>query len=291
MNAVRALLGGIVDYAGLFPPAALDMRTAVRNYASYLTELDAWMLGRFVVPVARLDEFAAERGAVDSNGVWRLTALLGADPERDLATVRAFNHRSTGVATIDSLEVKLASAEEIERVARLAAGEFDLYVELSLEVDPRPLIAAVAKAGARAKIRTGGVTPAAFPPATDVVRFIRACLDAQVPFKATAGLHHPVRAEYRLTYEPNAATGMMFGYLNVFLASALMTEGLSDADAVRLLEERDPAAFEMADDSLAWRGHSLTADAAARARHDVALSFGSCSFREPVDELHALTVS
>jgi hypothetical protein len=81
----------------------------------------------------------------------------------------------------------------------------------------------------------------------------------------------------------------MYGYLNVFLASALMAEGLSDADAVRVLEERDLHAFEISESRIGWRGHSVTADQATKIRRQVALSFGSCSFREPVDELRLAT--
>ena len=55
----------------------------------------------------------------------------------------------------------------------------------------------------------------------DVVRFIRRCIEADVRFKATAGLHHPLRAEFPLTYDAGAPVGAMFGYLNVFLAAGI----------------------------------------------------------------------
>ena len=46
MNAsLRALLTGVVDYAGLFPPARLPLDEAIRNYARYRQGSDAWMLG------------------------------------------------------------------------------------------------------------------------------------------------------------------------------------------------------------------------------------------------------
>ena len=98
----------------------------------------------------------------------------------------------------------------------------------------RGLIAAMAGTGAHAKIRTGGVTPEAFPQATSVARFIHACAMADVGFKATAGLHHPVRGEFNLTYEPACPRGVMYGFLNVFMAAAL-------AMSARLgVEELDP---------------------------------------------------
>jgi hypothetical protein len=293
MTALRALLGGIVDYAGLFPPAALDMATAVRNYATYRREPQAWMLGRFVVPVARLREFLDARAGSPDRGdaAWPLSALLGADPVADVAAAHAFNRSHGDLAVIDSLEGKLSTPDEIERVARAAGAGVSLFVELPADRDPKELIAAVHRVGAHGKIRTGGVTAAAIPNATEVVRFIRACLDAGVSFKATAGLHHPIRAEYRLTYDASSPTGVMFGYLNVFLASALLAQGATDAEAACLLEERDPHAFGIGDDAIEWRGHVVRAAQAASVRERVALSFGSCSFREPVDELQMLVTA
>ena len=296
MSALRPLLSGIVDYAGLFPPAGLDMAAAARNYAAYRAEPDAWMLGRFVVPVARLDELAAQLGLLEipaDGDEWLISALLGADgagaAERDVAACEAFNVANVGRARIDTLEGRLGSFDAIGAAARAVAGRYALYAEIPVDPDPAPLVAAIAREKINAKIRTGGLTADAFPPAAAVVRFMRRCVDAGVPFKATAGLHHPLRAEYRLTYAADAPHGPMYGYLNVFLAAALLDE-LSDDEAVALLEERDPRAIVVTRDVVRWREHELRADQAGAARELIASSFGSCSFREPVDELRALSL-
>jgi hypothetical protein len=291
VSALRPLLSGIVDYAGLFPPAALDMATAVRNYAEYRHDDASWMLGRFVVPVARLDELSRELRArdTDTGDEWSVSALLGDDMASDLAAVDAFNDDLAGFARVDLLEGRFTTPDAIARAASLAGGRFALYAEISVDPDPRELIAAIATAGINAKIRTGGVTPQAFPRARDIVRFMRRCAEAGVPFKATAGLHHPIRAEHRLTYAADAPTGMMYGYLNVFVAAALLSE-LTDDEATALLEERDPQALVVSRDSIQWRGHELRADQANAARERIASSFGSCSFREPVDDLRALSL-
>jgi hypothetical protein len=288
VNALRPLLSGIVDYAGLFPPAGLDMAAAVANYASYLGGPDAWMLGRFVVPVSRLQEFAARRAEASSNASWRISALLGADAIADIAAAREFNKQHREHARIDTLEGKLASTSAIATAAERAGDDFELFVEIPLTDDSMLLIAAIRQGGVAAKIRTGGITADAFPRAREIIRFMRACLDARVPFKATAGLHHPLRAEYQLTYEANAPRGMMYGYLNVFLAAAFLAEGLSDAEACDLLEERDRNAIEITDAEVRWRVHRISAEQLAAAREHVATSFGSCSFREPVDEARSL---
>ena len=55
-EALRTLLAGLIDYAGLFPPASLDMAEAARNYEAYRAGPHSWALGRFIVPSARLNE-------------------------------------------------------------------------------------------------------------------------------------------------------------------------------------------------------------------------------------------
>jgi len=293
-TALRTLLAGSIDYAGLFPPAGLDMAASVRQYADYRSHPDAWALGRFVVPAARLAELeqeAARFAAADPADLWRLSALLGADAPRELETLGEFNcrHAAAGAPALsaDAVEVRADSVEAVDRVLSSVPRWAQAYVEIPLDRDPVPLVTAIARGGGRAKARTGGITPDAFPPAEAVARFLRACTDAGVPFKATAGLHHPLRAEYRLTYAPDSPRGTMFGFLNVFLAAAFVHHGMGNADVVRLLEERSAEAIRFAGDAVEWRGHRLDQGAIAAARATGIVAFGSCSFTEPVGELQA----
>ncbi len=288
-----ALLERAVDYAGLFPPARLGMEAAIRAYAEYHGGLDAWMLGRFVVPASRLEEFESEGGALlpdSASTSWALSALVGTDLERDVHAIERFNarHRDArrGAVHVDTLELKAATVADIRRAGEFVGG-FDAFVEVPVAADPDALVAAIGAVGAKAKIRTGGVTPDAIPEAGHVVRFLRRCEQRNVAFKATAGLHHPMRAEYPLTYEPDAPRGVMYGFLNVFLTAALLRRGIDDAAALDLLQERDASAIQVDGDRVRWRGHEVTADQVRAARHDI-VAFGSCSFREPVDELRAL---
>jgi hypothetical protein len=293
--SLHSLLASSIDYAGLFPPAALDMATAVRQYAEYRAGPDAWALGRFVVPVARLGELERETELLaprQPGEPWRLSALLGPSAGEEIKTLGEFNcrHAADGAVSL-SADVVEARADSVEAVDRLLTGLprwVQGYVEIPLDRDPAPLVAAIARHGARAKARTGGVTADAFPTAAALVRFIRACTDRGVPFKATAGLHHPLRAEYRLTYAPDSSKGTMFGFLNVFLAAAFIRHGLSDAEAEQLLEERSPGAFRFSDGGIEWRGHSLDPAALHEARAGGIVAFGSCSFEEPLGELRGL---
>lgn len=293
MKAVRALLAGVVDYAGLFPPASLDMQTAVRNYASYRADDAAWMLGRFVVPVVRLAELHAALRAIRSTDApqCRVAALLGERADADIREASAWNDAVGELAIIDTIEGKFSTADAIHAAAAAAGSDFDLFAEVPLDPAPEALVAAIKRAGVNAKMRTGGVTPEALPAPESVVRFIRRCLEADVRFKATAGLHHPITAERALTYEPDGPHAVMFGYLNVFLAAGFMSRGMNDADAIRLLGETRVAAIEIGPDAIAWEGHRLSDAELRQARDRVIASFGSCSFREPVDELRQLTVA
>ncbi len=243
-KSAKALFTGLIDYAGLFPPAALSMTDAVRNYDAYRRGEFAWMLGRFVVPAAKMAEVPAD-----------------------------FPKSVLGIAENDVLELKY---EECGHPRPHIANT--VYVEATglAQLDE------LAQQGLRAKIRTGGVTHDAFPNAEYVASFIEHCAELGLPFKATAGLHHPIRCVKPLTYEPNAPTGTMHGFVNVFLAAAFPQH------ARDILLESDARAFEFSDDAASWRGQRIATDDLARVRNEFAISFGSCSFEEPVHDLKEL---
>jgi hypothetical protein len=296
MTALRSLLEGSIDYAGLFPPAGLELGSAVREYAAYLESEQSWALGRLVIPVARLPELEATAGALmplqPSDRPWRLTALAGLDTAGDARAVGEFNCRHAAdrapAVSADAIEAKADTVAAVDRLLGSVPEYLQAYVEVPIGQDPTPLVEEIAHHGGRAKVRTGGITTAAFPPTADLARFIRVCAESQVAFKATAGLHHPLRGDYRLTYAPDSAQGRMFGFLNVFLAAAYARSGLDDADLGALLEETSPRAFEVTDDGIAWQGERLDLGAIRRTRAQVVISFGSCSFTEPMGELAAL---
>jgi hypothetical protein len=288
-RSLRTLLAHSVDYAGLFPPAGLDMDQAVRNYAAYLTGRHHWMLGRFVLPASRLEELAAALGSLP-NGVasaWPLSVLPGADPPADIERALEFSIASgNGTVSVGVAELKAHSPGEIEQIAAELPPGPRYFFEVPLGTDLVPFAASAALAGVGLKARTGGITADAFPPARQVAGFLRAAVECDVPFKFTAGLHHPIRGEYRLTYEQGAPCGTMFGFLNAFLAAALAVAGADEEELVPALTEAHVGALAFESDSVTWRGHTMDGGVLARTRELLA-GFGSCSFTEPVDELTA----
>jgi hypothetical protein len=297
MSAIRTLLTESIDYAGLFPPAGLDMAAAVENYARYRSEPAAWALGRFVVPVSRLREFgetADSRQISESptGAPWRLALVAGPDLAGDLEITCEFNRRHSrlGLPPIlaDTIEVKASSVHGTEDIMRQIPRGLQAYVEVPIDRDTRALLSALRRLGGRAKVRTGGVTPDAFPTTEDLLRFLHACVVTGIPFKATAGLHHPLRAEYRLTYAPDSPYRPMFGFLNLFLTVAFLRAGMDETQAAALLEEGSPGAFQADNSGISWRDHRLDLQALREVREDGIISFGSCSFTEPIADLASL---
>lgn len=286
MKTLRTLLTGIIDYAGLFPPAALDMLTAVQTYAQARASRQNWMLGRFVVPAQQLDTFAeAAAPHLIVGDQWRLSALISENTADDLAAVQHFNQQQIG-ALVDTLEIKVATPAAIRDIKAQLPDTFTSYVEFPLHDNIQHFVQTIKRHGLRAKIRTGGVTPEMFPHSGEVIRFIDACAHAELPFKATAGLHHAIRGNYRLTYAPLSASTMMYGFLNLFIAAVFVRAGMSPTEAVDLLQDTNPMAFVFDKQQVIWRKHRATVHACAQTRAKLAISFGSCSFYEPVQELY-----
>jgi hypothetical protein len=277
------LLSRAIDYAGLYPPAALTMDAAVNEYHAQRAGADSWALGRFVLGVERLAEFAAARAKLGGPPrVWPLSLLAARTTSLpDLAPYAA-------LLRVDAIEAMATTASDVAGLRPLLLCAPELYVEVPVAEPPlESLLDAIKALGARAKIRTGGVTADAIPSAESVARFIHACAARALPFKATAGLHHALRGEYPLTYERGSPRATMFGYLNVFVASALAQRGARRETLTQVLEERAASGFSIAAGAqqLCWQGHCLTTGDVRDARALGIASFGSCSFSEPMAEL------
>src|SRR5262249_55389421 len=143
-------------------------------------------------------------------------------------------------AEFDGLLSVLADADHSRAAAietkRIVRAERPVYCEVPVEE-----LDVVKAAGCFAKVRTGGVKPEAIPPVAEAADFIRAVASRRLAFKATAGLHHPIRAEYPLTYAPDAPRAVMHGFLNLFMAASFAWHGESDIEP--LLAETNPTAF------------------------------------------------
>jgi len=317
---LQQLLTGLIDYAGLFPPASLPLKTAVTLYTRYQTEPESWMLGRFIMPAARLSQLALPpdgeplslsilgRGGLTVDAFWEGLAA-------DLTAVSQAVARYGQRLTADVFEVKLPPslfdqpdeqatvafvAELVERLT--AERPMTLFLEMPLPpADPnwlaetRGLINGLARwqqahqekrGGAGFKLRCGGVQPADFPSAAQVALAVTACQAAAVPFKATAGLHHPIRHFNEGVQTP------MHGFLNLFGGGVLAAaNGLTAAQLEPILADENPAHFQFGDREFVWQGeqtYRATLDQIRQLRQTQFIAFGSCSFDEPREDLSQL---
>jgi hypothetical protein len=304
---VRAAFAALIDYAGLFPPAALPMDGARAEYAEAKRGEHAWMLGRFIVPasrIAELGDFGKENGLCAIANV----SALAVDPAED--TTRWFNavteilngvaqRRSEG-ARVEALEVLIprprwqretydASIGQLGALlVRSGLNDLKTYAEIPKALgDPAwfarlpGAMSAAVRAGIGVKLRCGGPMIADFPAEEEVAAFIAEAATAGAPFKATAGLHHPVRH-----YE--AETGLeRHGFVNL-LAAAAFAADVDLENLTSIVAEQDSAVFAFDDASLIWRAKRASVEELERMRAKAFVGYGSCSFSEPVEDLTAL---
>lgn len=293
MDAAIAAFQDFVDYAGLYPPASLSLPQVIANYARYRTDSASWMLGRLIVPADRLadaDALAAVAGA-RSDAQWRVSVLVGGadDVSRNADLVAGFRSRDEAVLSVNSVEAVATSPEAVRLMGSSYPPEVDRFLEIPAEPDPAPLLAEIAACGCAAKIRTGGVTADTLPSTLIVARFLARANRAGVQMKATAGLHHAVRGERRLTYSPDSPAGVMHGFANLTFAAVLLAAGKIDEDlADALLDDDRPEVFKFGGRAGSWLNAVVTYGEFAHARQSLLRSVGSCSFDEPVTELRAL---
>ena len=289
MQSLEILLTNIIDYAGLYPPAALSMPEAVNNFAAYQKSEKAWLLSRFVVPAKQLSHFAEaalQHFENETSPLWQVSAVCQ-NLEEDLEKIASFNNRYSHQIIVNSIEIKAKDVEIIAQ-AQMISGFLTTFFEVQLDDSLRDVLQAIASIEAFAKVRTGGITAAAFPSSIQLAKFIKACTDEDVAFKATAGLHHALRGEYPLTYAPDSAMATMHGFLNMFIAATFAQNGCSEEELTAILEERSVEAFLFENGSITWRDKMVVRGHLRNARNLFALSFGSCSFLEPLEEIQEI---
>jgi hypothetical protein len=279
-TAIETLLAGLIDYAGLYPPASLDMRAAVENYRKYRDDKHAFALGRFIVDINKVGDLRAAAGELRDLAI----SIIVPQP----APVDAVARLIDDGLPIEAIEVKAAASGDVDRITHSIPAKLETYIEIPAEGMQSDLLRAIFDAGARVKLRMGGVVAEAFPSCTVVARALSRMMEARLAFKATAGLHHPIRSRHRLTYAQKSSRGMMHGFINLICAAALLHFGGDAGEAEQVLAEESPSAWRVTPEALAWRSHSWSVDQLSETRKQFFVSFGSCSFEEPIRDLEAL---
>ena len=298
--SLRALLAGSVDYAGLFPPASLDLGQALRNHAAYLRHSDVWMLGAFILPMAKFEDASALLGKFSPVHPLRLSAL-GTKTENaaqfmialaeTAAAIRRFHAQHGATAFVTQIEMALPTQPGVH-LAEAEGVLADLHLPTFWEAAPDEAERTIGFLAERApsfgtfgfKLRTGGVIASAFPSSIQIARALVAAVTQKVPIKFTAGLHHPVRR-----FDQSVQT-KMHGFLNVLGAGVLAAEhGWDVQQTARMLDHEDATAFTFDEAGFAWNEWKVATDRMTMHRK-IVTSFGSCSFDEPRADLRALSL-
>jgi hypothetical protein len=293
-RALRALLASSIDYAGLFPPATLELEPALKNFARYVRSDDAWMLSSFVLPLAKFADVAWLVSEFTEENPLQISAL-GPKTTNEIDFAEELKNVSKGIEQlttissirIEQLEMPLPKEPGRAVLMRARGVPARSFWEAPAD-DAQNVIAFLAerRAGQQFgfKLRTGGVTADAFPASQQIARALVAAVKNNVPIKFTAGLHHPVRM-----FRDEVKT-KMHGFLNVLGAGVLAIErGWNEEQVVAMLDDEDASAFKFTDEAFSWRDHEV-ATAKISEHRKLITSFGSCSFDEPREDLRALNL-
>src|SRR5512147_736957 len=106
-QSFHAFAEGLIDYAGMFPPAELPLTEALANYLRYRKGGDAWMLGRFICPTQRLEEIATP---IRISALGQGGAAGSAVPSllEDLTRIARFHDRIGPLGRVEVIEIRLA---------------------------------------------------------------------------------------------------------------------------------------------------------------------------------------
>jgi hypothetical protein len=315
-RSVQGFLHNTIDYAGLFPPASLNLEESLDNFAGYLIGPQSWMLSKFVCPFRKTKELSLLPGFKSSRNKIRLSLLSTSSLKTDefiqfftddMLSFRELPDEFHNKSVFETIELKFP-LELIEKnskdsirifldsLSEIVKEHFNhrifIFCELPVIGDFDHNLKNTVKEicehneafnDAGFKLRTGGTDLSDFPSPDIIVSTMRQCLVHKVTLKFTAGMHHPIRH-----HDTNLKT-MMHGFINVFGAGILaFRHAISDRELREMISDEDPTNFKFSDDAFEWREWKSDTEEIHGARNGLVLSFGSCSFDEPVEDLKKL---
>ncbi|MEO6156586.1 MAG: hypothetical protein ABIQ39_03035 [Ilumatobacteraceae bacterium] len=264
--SVSPMFVALVDDAGLFPPAELSIPLAVERHRHDSEVGHPVLSGRFLCPTERLDDLIGELTPGDRFPIGLISRL-------EHESLAAAVDRITSDPRVTLAAVEGRPGGNLDALAEVPPG-VPTYVELPVTGDVIEMVTAVGARGYAVKVRCGGIRADLFPTVEQLGGFIYACALRRVPFKATAGLHHA------LPYRDPQTGFTHHGFLNLLLAACRAVDGATTADLEAVLNETTV-------DTLVTEAHAITPELATAAR-SLFIAYGSCSTREPIDDLSEL---
>jgi hypothetical protein len=330
-ESLRTFMNGLIDYAGLFPPADLPLNKAINEYFEQLKSEHSAMLSRFIIPISKLNDLDDFIPLFNSIRPLRLSVLGGGGKTDDeylskinqnIANINDYREKHGDKIQIDVIECKMATNSPTRSTIQEATTllnkngltHYHEFTELpyvginySTNEDESswdeiivPTVELISEMeGAGVKLRCGGVVKEAFPSIEQVAAMIQTCVLAKSPMKFTAGLHHPIR-HFADEYD-----GFMHGFVNTFSAGIFATtfpKPKNSQEKYRMfillshmIDDQNAENFSFSNDSMSWKvgddrdtTFEIDAEKIENARKKGMISYGSCSFQEPIDDLTQL---
>lgn len=292
-DALARLLDGAIDYAGLFPPAKLPMEEAVANYLRYRDGDEAWIQDRFVCSSAQLEALREVLNPLEIDEPVPVSVIGSSGGDwgdclvHDAQAMSRFIERVGDKADIEAFEIRVPDHARIEQyvVDLRAFNQIDVFCELPWAPEMSNSLGLIAEQDwMGAKARTGGLEASAFPSCEDLAEFIQQCVQLELSFKLTAGLHHPIRS-----HRDEVGT-TMHGFLNSLVATAIASaHDLSAKETSTILASENPADFKFTDTQIHFGNWEADLEDVEDAR-SLFLGIGSCSIEEPMQDLRALNL-
>ena len=330
-ESLRTFMNGLIDYAGLFPPADLPLNEAINEYFEQLKSEHSAMLNRFIIPISKLNDLDDFIPLFNSIGPLRLSVLGGGGKTDDeyltkinqnIANINEYRKKHSDKIQIDVIECEMATNSPSKSTMQKATAllnengltHYHEFTELpsvginySTNEDESswdevivPTVELISEMkGAGVKLRCGGVVKEAFPSVEQVAAMIQTCVLAKAPMKFTAGLHHPIR-HFADEYDE-----FMHGFINTFGAGIFATTFPTPKNSQEkyrmfillshMIADQNAENFSFNNDSMSWKVRDdrdtefeIDAEKIENARKKGMMSYGSCSFQDPIDDLTQL---
>ena len=298
--SLQHFLDKLIDYAGLFPPAKLEIQPSLKNYAEHIHSTDRWIMSQFIIPVSRLHAIPSDVMEKYSEVFPLSLSLISPDicNEIDIATqilekyenLTIFTGHESRISVLSTFSQHLLDIHQLRKNQNLDFVSFyevepsDNWVsQMNEAVSKISIFNAEYETNIGFKLRCGGVEAYMFPSAEDIAHAILACREAGVPMKFTAGLHHPVRH-----YSESVKT-KMYGFFNIFIGGMIAHKFSLGIDTIiTALLDDNPENFTFDENGLSWKKYSISNFEIQKYRQESFISYGSCSFDEPREDLQKL---
>lgn len=299
-TSLHYFLDKLIDYSGLFPPAKLEIDNSLNNYADYIKSDDKWMMSQFIIPVSRLHEISTKSMDNFSEAFPLSLSLISGNIINEFNLVNQFLDTFQSKVVFSGYESRISdlatfsqSLVNVHQLCKSQNLDFNAFHEVSPSdnwvVEMNKAVSLISafnadyKTNIGLKLRCGGIDANMFPSAENIGHTILACKYAHLPMKFTAGLHHPIR------HYNESIQAEMYGFFNVFIGGMVAHKFDVELDIlIGILLDEKPENFIFDENGLCWKNYSISNQEIQKYRQESFISYGSCSFNEPREDLQQL---